>query len=124
MPLTDILLIVLIVLTAAAVVAVVFLVRFSIQLRKTAGEAEKTLAEVRVLVKHLSELDLEVKARLEELGDKPGVFRKAAVDLSTTAMLVTSKLLPAPAKYLPLVLLVACYVVRQTKKGKEKHHVE
>ncbi len=120
MPLTDILLIVL---TAAAVVAVVFHVRLCVQLRTTAGEASKTLAEIRVLVQHLSELDLEVKARVEELGDTLGVSGKAAVGLSNMAMLVTLKLLPAPAKFLLFVLPVARLIARQMKK-KEKYHVE
>jgi hypothetical protein len=121
MPLTDILLIVL---TVAAVVAVVFLVRLLVRLHTTAGEAEKTLAEVRVLVRHLSELDLEVKARVEELGDTLGLSRKAAVDISEATLLVTSKLLPAPAKFLPFVLPAARFVMRQMKKKKEKNYVE
>jgi hypothetical protein len=116
--------ILLIVLTATAVVAVVFLVLLFIQLRKTAGEAEKTLVEVRVLVQNLSELDLEVKARVEELGGTFGVFRKAAIEISKAAMMVTSRFLPAPARYLPFVLPVARYIMRQINKGKEKHHVE
>jgi hypothetical protein len=116
--------ILLIVLTVAAVVAVVFLVRLFIQLHRTATEAEKTLVEVRVLTQHLSELDLEVKARVEELGDTFRVSRKAAVGLSEATMLVSSKLLPAPAKLLPFVLPVARFVLRQMKKKKEKHHVE
>jgi hypothetical protein len=116
--------ILLIVLTATAVVAVVFLVLLFIQLRKTAGEAQKTLVEVRVLVRHLSELDLEVKTRVEELGGTLGVFKTAAVEISKAAALVTSKFLPAPIRYLPLILPVARYITRQIKNGKEKHHVE
>jgi hypothetical protein len=99
--------ILLLVLTIAAVVALVFLVRLLIQLRITGEEAGKTLAEVRVLVRNLNELDLEIKARVEEVGGSLGVFRKAAVGLSKAAMLVTLKLLPAPAKYLPFVLPAA-----------------
>jgi hypothetical protein len=116
--------ILLIVLIVAAVVAVVFLVRLLIQLRTTAEEAEKTLAEVRVLVRHLSELDLEVKARVEELGGTLRVFKTAAVEISKAAALVTSKFLPAPIRYLPLVLPVTRYIMRQIKNGKEKHHVQ
>ena len=121
MPLTDILLIVLI---AASIVAVIFLVRLLIQLRTTAVEAEKTLAEARVLVQHLSELDLEVKARVEELGDTLGLSRKAVIDISEATMLVNSKLLPAPVKFLPFVLPAVRFVMRQMKKRKEKHYVE
>ena len=53
------------VLIAAAIVAVVFLIRLFVQLRTTAAEAEKTLVEVRVLAENLSELDLEIKDRVE-----------------------------------------------------------
>ncbi len=120
MTLTQIFLLVLIV---AAVVAIVFLVRLFIQLRTTAGEAEKTLAEVRVLVQRLSELDLEVKARVEELGDTLRVSRKAAVGVSAATMQIASKLLPGPAKFLPLALPVAGFVLRRMQKKKEKRHV-
>jgi hypothetical protein len=114
----------LIVLTSAAVVAVVFFVRLSIQLRRTAGEAEKTLSDVRVLVKNLNELDLEVKALVNEAGNSIGVFGKAAVGLSEAALLFALKLFPFPAKFLMFVLPAACLVARQIKKGKEKHYVE
>jgi hypothetical protein len=121
MPLTTILLIVL---TFAAVVAVVFLVRLFIQLQRTAAEAEKTLVEVRVLAGHLSELDLEVKARVEELGNSYRAPRRAAGGFSEAAMLVSSKFLPTQAKFLPFVLPVARFVLRQMKKKKEKVHVQ
>jgi predicted secreted protein len=114
----------LIVLIVAAVVAVIFLVRLLIQLRTTAEEAELTLGEVRVLVRHLSELDLEIKAQVEDLGGTLGVSKTAAVEISKAAALVTSKFLPAPLRYLPFVLLAARYILRQIKTGKEKHHVE
>jgi hypothetical protein len=116
--------ILLIILTVAAVVAVIFLVRLFIQLRRTAMEAEKTLVEVRGLTKNLNELDLVVKARVEELGDTLKASRKAAVGLSEATMMVTSKFLPAPAKYLPFILPLARFVMRQTRKKKENHNVE
>jgi hypothetical protein len=121
MPLTDILLIVL---TIAAVVAVVFLVRLLIPLRRTAMEAERTLAEVRVLVQHLSVLNLEVKTQVEGLGETLSVFGKAAIGLSKAALLVTSRLLPAPARLLLYALPMARFVARQMKKKEEKDHVE
>jgi hypothetical protein len=121
MPLNDILLIIL---TVAAVVAVVFLVRLFIQLRKTAAEAEKTLAEVQVLTRHLSELDLEVKARVEELGETLQASKSAALGLSRATMMVSSKLLPTQAKFIPFVLPVARFVLRQMKRKKEKSHVQ
>jgi hypothetical protein len=116
--------ILLFVLVSAAVVAVVFLVRLLIQLRATAGEAEKTLVEVRALAQNLSELDLEIKARIEETGDAIGVFRKAAVDVSRAALVAAWRFLPTPAKCLVLILPAARYVVRQIKQGQENQHDE
>jgi hypothetical protein len=100
-------------LIAAAIVAVVFLIRLFVQLRTTAAEAEKTLVEVRVLAENLSELDLEIKDRVEELGAMLGTSRKAGVSLSEGG---SPKLLPASAKFLPLVLPVARFVLRKMKK--------
>jgi len=121
MPLPHILFIVL---TVAAVIAVVFLVRLFIQLQRTAAEAEKTLVEVRILAGHLSDLEVEVKARVEELGDTFRASRKAAGGISEAAMLVSSKFLPAQAKFLPFLLPVARFVLRKMKKKKEKLHVQ
>ena len=112
------------VLVSAAVVAVVFLIRLLIQLRTTAEEAGKTLVEVRVLAQNLSELDLEIKARIEETGDTLGVFRKAAVDVSRAALVAAWRFLPTPARYLALILPAARYVVRQIKLVKENQYVE
>ena len=120
MPLNQILLIVL---TAAAVVAVIFLVRLFIQLQRTAAEAEITLVEVQVLTRHLSELDLEVKARVEELGETLQASKKAVFGLSQATMMASSKLLPAQAKFIPFALPLVRFVLRQMKKKKEKSHV-
>jgi len=117
MPLTHILLIVL---TAAAVLGTIFLILLFLQLRRTAAEAQRTLVEVRALAKNLSELDLVVKDRVEELGETLRASKKAATGLSEATMLVTSKFLPAPAKYFPFILPVARFVMRQMKKRKEK----
>ena len=117
MSLTQILLIIL---TVAAVVAVVFLVRLFIQLRRTAAEAEKTLVEARALAKSLHELDLSVKARVEDVGETLKASRKAAVAISEVSTLVAAKIMPAPAKYLPYILPVARFVFQQMKKRKEK----
>ena len=117
MSLTQVLLIIL---TIAAVVAVVFFVLLYIQLRRTAAEAEKTLVEARALVKSLHELDLSVKARVEDVGETLQASRKAAVAVAEASMLVTAKFMPAPAKYLPYILPVARFVFQQMKKRKEK----
>jgi hypothetical protein len=113
-----------IILTTAAVVAVVFLVQMLIQLRKTAAEAEKTMIEVRALAKNLSELEIVVRERVGEVGDTIKVARKAALGLSEASLRLTSKMMPFPGKYLPLIFPVARFVMKSIKKNKEQAHVE
>jgi hypothetical protein len=113
-----------IILTIAAVVAVVFLVLLFVQLRKTAAEAEKTMIEVRALAKNLGELELVVRDRVDEMGDTIKVARRAALGLSEASLRLTSKMMPFPGKYLPLIFPVARFVMKSIKKNKEQAHVE
>jgi hypothetical protein len=113
-----------IILTIAAVVAVVFLVQLFIQLRRTAAEAEKTMVEVRALTKNLSELELVVKNRVDEMGDTLKVARKAAMGLSEASLRLTSKMMPFPGKYLPFIFPAVRFVMKSLKKNKENTDVE
>ena len=115
-----------IILTVAAVVAVVFLVQLFVQLRKTAAEAEKTMVEVRALTRNLGDLEMTVKRRVDEAGDALKIAGKAAAGLSEASLRLTSKWLPKPARYLPMILPVARFLLKNysKKNGKEKAHVE
>ena len=108
------------ILTIAAVVVAVFLVRFLIQLRRTAGEGEKTLAEMRRLAENLNELDLVVKAKVEDLGQLVEASKNTAVNLSEASMFVTTRLLRPAANYWPLVYPLLTFFWRRIRKKKEK----
>lgn len=112
------------IITFAIVIAVVYLVRLFSQLRKTAVEGEKALAEFRELAKSLNELDLLVKAKVENLGQTLEAAKKAAVNLSEASYLVTTKIVRPSSVYLPLVLPVARFVWRHLKKRKESKNGE
>jgi len=112
------------IITVAFVIAVVYLIRLFAQLRKTAVAGEKALAEFRELAKSLNELDLLVKARVEDLGDTLEAAKKAAVNLSEASFLITSKIIRPSSKYLPLVLPVAHFIWRHLKKRKESKNGE
>lgn len=110
------------ILTIAAVVVAVFLVRFLIQLRRTAGEGEKTLAEMRRLAENLNELDLVVKAKVEDVGRLVEASKKTAANLSQASMFVTTRLLKPAASYWPLVyplLMVLWKTARKKRKEKK-----
>jgi hypothetical protein len=110
------------VITFAIVIAVVYLIRLFAQLRRTASEGEKTLAELRTLAQNLNDLDLLVKEKVEALGETLAASKKAAVNISEASFLITSKIVRPSSKYLPLLLPVARFLWRQFKKRKEKHH--
>jgi hypothetical protein len=112
------------IITFAFVIAVVYLVRLFAQLRKTAAEGEKALAEFRELAKSLNELDLLVKSRVEDLGKTLEATKKAAVNLSEASFLVTSKIIRPSSKYLPLLIPAARFVWRHLKKRKENKNGE
>jgi uncharacterized protein YlxW (UPF0749 family) len=112
------------IITFAFVIAVVFLVRLFAQLRKTAAEGEKALAEFRELAKSLNELDLLVKSRVEDLGKTLEAAKKAAVNLSEASFLVTSKIIRPSSKYLLLLIPAARLVWRHLKKRKENKNGE
>jgi len=110
------------VITFAIVIAVVYLIRLFAQLRRTAVEGEKTLAEMRTLAKNLNDLDLLVKEKVESLGDMLAASKKAAVNISEASFLIASKIVRPSSKYLPFLLPVARFLWRQFKKRKEKRH--
>jgi uncharacterized protein YlxW (UPF0749 family) len=112
------------IITFAFVIAVVFLVRLFAQLRKTAAEGEKALAEFRELAKSLNELDLLVKSRVEDLGKTLEAAKKAAINLSEASFLVTSKIIRPSSKYLLLLIPAARLVWRHLKKRKENKNGE
>jgi hypothetical protein len=108
--------------TFAFVVAVVFLVRLFVQLRRMAAEGERALAEVRELTRHVKELDLLVKGRVEDLGLTLAAAKKAATNFADISSLITSRIVFSSMKYLPVILPVARFIWRQIGKRKEKKH--
>jgi hypothetical protein len=108
------------VLTIAAVVVAVFLVRFFVQLRRTAAEGEKTLAEMRKLAENLNSLQELVKLEVEDLGKLVEASKTTAVNLSQASVFLTTKLLRPAASYWPLVYPLLMYFFKRLRKRKEK----
>jgi len=110
------------ILTFAVVILVIFLIRLLAQIRRTAARGEKTLAEIGILAKHLTELDLVVKEKVEDLGKTLEASKRAAVNVAEASSLITSKFVLPSSKFLPFALPIARFVWRQWKKRKEKSH--
>jgi hypothetical protein len=113
------------ILTIAVVVVAVYLVRLFAQLRRTAAEGEKALADFGELARQLQELDQVVKHQVEELGLTLAASKKAAVHIAEASALITTKFVRPSSKLLPLILPVAQFVWRQIgKRKKERDHVK
>jgi len=112
----------LLILTIAAVVAVVFLVRFLIQVRRTAQEGEKTLAKAQELMEGFKEIEAKINASLDDVGQVLQTSKKAAAGVSEIAGFVTAKIIRPSARYWPFLFPLARLGWLQLKKRKEKNH--
>jgi uncharacterized protein YoxC len=110
------------ILTIAAVVAVVFLVRFLIQLRRTAREGEKTLAKAQELMEGFKEIEVKINASLDDVGQVLQTSKRAATGISEIAGFVAAKVIQPSVKYLPFLFPLFRIGWQQLKKKKEKNH--
>jgi len=109
-----------IILTLAAVVAVIFLVRFLVQLRRAAIEGEKTLAETRKLIENLNELEKVVKEKIEDLGQIMEASKKTVLNLSEASVFLTTRILRPATRYWPLIYPLVTFLWKRFRKRKEK----
>jgi uncharacterized protein YoxC len=108
-----------IILTLAAVIAVVFLVRFLIQVRRTAQEGEKTLAKAQELMEGFKEIEAKINASLDDVGQVLQTSKKAAAGVSEIAGFVTAKVIRPSARYWPFLFPLVRFGWQQLKKRKE-----
>jgi drug/metabolite transporter (DMT)-like permease len=109
-----------IILTVAGVVAIVFLVLFLNQLRRTAREGEKTLAKARETMDGLQMIEAKLNASLDNVGEVLAVSKKAASGISEIAAFFTSKIIRPTAKYWPFIFPLVRLGLQQMRKRKEK----
>ncbi len=111
------------ILTVAAVVAVIFLVLFLIQLRKTAREGEKTLVELREAAEGLQALESKINARIDDAAEIFASTKTTLSGLSQASLFLTSRVVRPASQYWPLILPVARWAWQRLKKRKEKRNV-
>jgi hypothetical protein len=111
-----------IILTLAAVVAVVFLVRFLIQLRRTAREGERTLAKAQELMDGLKDIEAKINTSLDDLGQVLQTSKKAAAGLTEVTGFLTTRVIRPSIKFWPLLFPLVRIGWQQLKKRKEKNH--
>ena len=108
-----------IILTVAAVVVATFLAMFLSQARRTAREAERTLAKAQEAVEGLKAIEAKLDASLESVGQVLATSKKAMTGLSEITLFLTSKVVRPSAKYWPILFPLLSFGLRQLKKRKE-----
>ncbi len=108
------------VLTLAAVIAVTFLVRLMIQLRRTACEAEETLIEIKALTKELKKTSLSVQSKMDDVGEVVQASKKISVSIAEIAWFLTVKIIRPTSRYWPFIFPLIRLGWRQAKKSRRK----
>ena len=111
------------ILTITAVVVAVFIILLLLQIRRTAAEAEKAMAEFRQAAENLKMIEASVQEKLEGVGQIIDMGKKAANGVSQAAQLFSSGPLRPIAKIWPLLVPIVGYLVRRWKSRKEEKDV-
>jgi len=111
------------ILTVAAVVAVIFLVLFLIQIRKTALEGQRTLAELREVAEGVKDIEVKVNARMDDLGQIIDASKKTVAGLSAATAFLTTRVVRPASRFWPFLFPLLGLVRRHLKNRKEKRNV-
>lgn len=109
----------LLVITIAVVVAVTYLVLLSVQLRKTAKEGERTLAEINVLAKRFQESSEKINTKLDDVDEIVKATKKTALQFAEASTFVVARIIRPTARYWPFLFPLMRLGLRLLKKKKE-----
>jgi hypothetical protein len=105
-----------IILTVAAVVAVIFLVMFLNQLRKTAREGEKTLVKAQETMDGLNVIEAKINASLDNVGEVLATSKRAVAGLTGVTHFLTSSVIRPSARFWPLLVPLLSFGLQKMKK--------
>ncbi len=108
------------VITFVIVAVATYLVIFLHQLKKTAEEGERALAELRRNLQQLEELQVLVKEKVETLGATLESSKKIAASLAEILSFFAGRLIKPASRYWPLIFPLLQFLWRKKKKRKEK----
>ncbi len=111
------------VLTVTAVIVAVFLVRFLVQLRRTARQAEKALGELTTLLDELQVLERKVSVRVDDMGEIIQSSKQAVAGISEIALFAATKVVRPASNFWPIFYPLLRFGWRQFKKRKERKDV-
>ncbi len=105
-----------IILTVSAVVAVVFLVLFLIQLRKTAREGEKTLIKAQEAMDELKVIEAKINVGLDGVGEVLATSKRAVAGISGVTNFLGSNVIRPSARFWPILFPLISLGLRKMKK--------
>jgi len=106
----------LIILTVSAVVAVIFLVQFLIQLRKTAREGEKTLIKAQEAMDELKVIEAKINVSLDNAGEVLATSKRVVAGISGVTSFLTSSVIRPKARFWPIIFPLLSLGLRKMKK--------
>lgn len=109
----------LLVIAFAAVIAVTFLVSLFRQLRKTAKEGEKTLAEIRELARNFKETEKKIDSGIQDFSETLQAAKKSLLNISEAAWILSTRILKPSSKYWPFIWPALRFGWRILKRKKE-----
>ncbi len=110
------------VITLTIVVVATWLVIFLRQLKSTAEEGQKALAELRRALEEFHEVEVLIKEKVETMADTLESSRKVAASLAEILGFLATRVARPASRYWPVIFPLLQFLWRQKKKRKEKTH--
>jgi hypothetical protein len=108
------------ILTVVGVVVLVFLVRFLIQLTRTAREGEKALVEAQGLLADLRTLEKKLNARVDDVGQILDSSKKTVAGAAEIAQFVAGRALRPVSAYWPIIYPLLRFGWKKYRKHKNE----
>ena len=108
------------ILTVVGTVALVFLVRFLIQLTRTAREGEKALVEAQGLLADFRTLEKKLNARVDDVGQILDSSKKAVAGAGEIAQFVAGRVLRPVSAYWPVLYPLLRFGWKKYRKHKRE----
>ncbi|MGQ9471867.1 MAG: hypothetical protein ACUVR0_09285 [Candidatus Aminicenantales bacterium] len=110
------------VITLTIVVVATWLIFFLRQLKATAEEGQKALAELRRALEEFHEVEVLIKEKVETMADTLESSRKVAASLAEILGFLAARVARPASRYWPFIFPLLQFIWRQKKKKKERIH--
>lgn len=110
------------VITLTIVVVATWLILFLRQLKATAEEGQKALAELRRALEEFHGVEVLIKEKVETMADTLESSRKVAASLAEILGFLATRVARPASRYWPFIFPLLQFIWRRKKKKKERIH--